>query len=454
MRFFPLLTAATSVAGAVIERQAAPVQYSTLFSDAFIKRGIPASNAYEVAVFYRGIELAYQATKNESYQTFLTSQLTTSITPNGTLLGYPKYPFSLDDVRIGTILLDQLARDPSNTRLRAAADTLRNQLNLPGYRTPLGGFFHRFPTYPNQMWLDGIFMADVFYAQYTSMFDKANATAWDDILNQFTLIDGRTRNETSKLLVHGYDEGKTAVWADPVTGAAPNVWDRALGWYLMAMVDVLDFFPKEHKGFETIKGLFKSAAEGVLRAQDQTGGWWLVMNEPYPGKEGNYIESSGSAMFVYALLKGARLGYIGQEYVAPMKKGYEYLGTTFVKTNETDGLPNWEGTVVVGSLNSNASFEVSGGVCVRTRFRMLICCSITLVSIPRTTISRAWVPSSMLVSSTRHCCRCRWLRYRRDIYFFIIFLILFFMFSPLPLMLVGGSEASTSTMHIENGPYP
>ncbi|KAF2219111.1 putative cell wall glycosyl hydrolase YteR [Elsinoe ampelina] len=364
MRVIPLVTLATTALSAAIERQASPLpQYSTIFTDAFLQRGIPANNRYENAVFHRAVELVAAATGNTTYTTWLKTQLDRSVTPNGTLLGYPAYPFSLDDVRIGTILLDLAARHPTDTRYRVAADTLRAQLNLPGFRTPLGGFFHRSPTYPNQMWLDGIFMADVFYAQYTAAYQPANVTAWDDILLQYELIDGRTRNTTTNLLVHGYDEGKKAVWADAVTGAAPNVWDRALGWYLMALVDVLDFFPRSHKGYEVLVGFFRSAAEGVLRAQDEgTGGWWLVMNEPYPGRAGNYIESSGSAMFVYALLKGVRLGYIGDEYVAPMKRGYEYLGNTFVKRNETDGLVDWTGTVVVGSLNSNASFEYYTGV--------------------------------------------------------------------------------------------
>ncbi|KAF4549167.1 Hypothetical protein D9617_23g005820 [Elsinoe fawcettii] len=358
MRVLSLLPLATTALSAAIERQASPLpQYSSVFTDTVIQRGVPTNNRYENAVFYRAVELASAAQSNPSYLTWLKTQVDKSVTPNGTLIGYPMYPFSLDDVRIGTILLDLAQRYPDETRYVTAAQTLRNQLNKQGVRTPLGGFWHRDPTYPNQMWLDGIFMADVFYAQWTSLYDAANETAWADILLQYELIESRTRNETTNLLVHGYDEGKRAVWADPVTGAAPQVWDRALGWYLMALVDVLDFFPKSHPGWEKILGFFKTAADGVLRAQDTTGGWWLVMNEPYPGKEKNYIESSGSAMFVYALLKGARLGYIGQEYVAPMQKGYEYLGNTFVKKNETDGLSDWTGTVVVGSLNSNASFE-------------------------------------------------------------------------------------------------
>lgn len=355
--FFSWASAAAAIA--ISKRQAnTSIQYSTLVADSFITRGVDKTNKYSEAVFYRGVELAYNATQNETYASFVKGQIDAVVDSAGTIAGYPSYPFSLDDVRIGTILLDLYSKT-AEEQYKTAAATLRAQLDR-GPRTPSGGFWHRQPTYPDQMWLDGIFMADVFYAQWTSLFDSSNTTAWDDILLQFSLIEEHCRNTTTNLLVHGYDESGVAEWADPDTGSSPNVWDRALGWYLMALVDVLDYFPTSHSGHTKLLDWFVSAAAGVLAAQDETtGGWWLVMNEPYPGMAKNYIESSGSSMFVYALLKGGRLGYLGAEYIAPMKAGYEYLAETFVAFNGTSGTVNWEGTVVVGSLSSNASFEVS-----------------------------------------------------------------------------------------------
>ncbi|QSZ34386.1 hypothetical protein DSL72_005978 [Monilinia vaccinii-corymbosi] len=364
MRFIlPLAYASASAASVVGSRAAAdPIKYSTLVSDSFIQRGVDKTGQYAQAVFYRGVELAYNATGNPTYIQWVQSQLDAVVAANGSIESYPRYPASLDDVRLGTVVLDTWART-HETRYKVAADRLRQQFNYHP-RTPAGGFWHRAPTYPDQMWLDGIFMADVFYAQWTSYFDAANVSAWNDILLQYSLIEKHCRNAKTNLLVHGYDESKKQKWADPVTGASPNVWGRALGWYLMALVDVLDFFPKSHPGHAQLVGWFVTASAGVLAAQDTTGGWWLVMNAPYPGKAGNYIESSASAMFVYALLKGVRMGYLGSEYVAPMKKAYAYIAKTFVAFNGTNGSVNWEGTVSVGSLKSDASFAYYTSVAI------------------------------------------------------------------------------------------
>ena len=133
------------------------------------------------------------------------------------------------------------------------------------------------------MWLDGIYMASPFYAQWTAFYDSKNTTAWNDIVNQFDLIDKYTSVPGgSGLLFHGYDESKKASWADPVTGACPHVWDRALGWYFMALVDILEYFPKSHVGYARLLAYLKKVAKGVLDAQDSgTGGWWLIMTPGY-----------------------------------------------------------------------------------------------------------------------------------------------------------------------------
>lgn len=149
------------------------------------------------------------------------------------------------------------------------------------------------------MWLDGIYMADVYYARWTYQFEPTNNTAWDDIALQFDLIDAGTtidRNRTNGLPVHGFDASKTAEWADPETGACPHVWNRAVGWYIMALVDTLDYFPVGHPGRERLLGYLRSLVDAIVKAQDsKTKGWWLIMTPGYEGKKGNYIESSGSS---------------------------------------------------------------------------------------------------------------------------------------------------------------
>jgi rhamnogalacturonyl hydrolase YesR len=157
--------------------------------------------------------------------------------------------------------------------------------------------------------------------------------------------------------VHGYDESKTAVWADATTGAAPLVWDRADGWYLWSLLEVLQLLPPTHAGYSRLLGYFTSLAAGLRASQDDAGGWWLILSDPYVGAAGNYMESSGSSMFTFGWLRGMRLGLLGDEYLEPARKAYSNLVDEFVIWND-NGTLSWNGTVSVGSLSSNGTYEV------------------------------------------------------------------------------------------------
>lgn len=201
-------------------------------------------------------------------------------------------------------------------------------------------------------------MGDSFYAKWTHLFDAKNITAWDDILWQYMLIDSHTRNYTSNLLVHGWSD-PPAKWAD-AEGKAPHVWGRAVGWYFMSLLETLQVFPKWHAGYGLLLHYFQQLTDGVQRAQDETsGGWWQVMDEPYPGMKGNYIEASGSAMFTYSLLKGVHLGYIDKHrYLKTAKKAYEGLVKSFIRVE--DDVVHYIGTVQeCGLAVADPSFEVS-----------------------------------------------------------------------------------------------
>jgi rhamnogalacturonyl hydrolase YesR len=189
------------------------------------------------------------------------------------------------------------------------------------------------------MWLDGLYMVSPFYAHHTAFYVPTNTTAFNDIVKQFTLTHTNCVNSNSSqtgLLKHGYDSSHTAVWADAATGASPECWDRALGWYVIAIVDVLDYLPSTHAGVATLKSILNENVAAIKKAVDASSGmWWLVMSQP--GKTGNYIESSGTAMFVYAILKGIRKGYLDSAtYKTTATNAYEKMVAKFV-TKASDG---------------------------------------------------------------------------------------------------------------------
>ncbi|KAK4171999.1 glycosyl hydrolase [Triangularia setosa] len=356
--FLTLLTGSGSLAA--VEKP-----YSTWLTDSIISYNIvPKSRWYTEATFYYGVEAVHNHTSSPAYLSYLVSQADPILTPNGSFVSWDFKDHQLDNIRIGSPLL-YLYTQTSNVRYRSAIDFLHDRLLNHQKRTPAGGFWHKDPKYPNQMWLDGLFMAGPFSAAYAALFDPKNITLWDDILLQFQLIEDHCRNTTkgNSMLKHGYDELYKAVWADPVTGASPLVWIRAQGWYFMALLDVLDWFPTSHEGYKLITKWFKDLAKAVKREQDESGGWWLVMDEQYKGKKGNYIESSGTAMYTYGILKGIRKGLLEEtEYFGVAEKAYKLMAERFVARNGTGGGINWEGTVRVGSLDGKGDYEYYIGI--------------------------------------------------------------------------------------------
>ncbi|KAI3539652.1 glycosyl hydrolase family 88 [Colletotrichum paranaense] len=338
---------------------AAAGPYLAWTADSFTKHEIDNKKPYHYtkAVLYDGFEAAIELTKDDALVDWYRSRIDDLVVQsNGSILNWKPTTYSLDEYRIGNNILWWYERT-GEEKYKTAARTIRDQLVERHPRTDEGGFFHRSPDYDYQMWLDGIFMADTFYAKWTSLFDKDNTTAWNDIVNQFEVIDKHTRNYTTGLLYHGFDEKMEAVWANQITGASPLTWSRAVGWYAVALLEVLELLPRGHPGVTTLSRFFVTLAEGLKNAQDSTtGGWWLIMDSPYVGRPKNYIESSASALFVFSWLKGIRLGLLPERRFFPAAaKGYQEL-TTFVVEN-ANGTVNWNGTVEVGSLKSNASFE-------------------------------------------------------------------------------------------------
>lgn len=190
---------------------AASNNYTEWMATSWLSKSVPLSRNYAYGVLYRGIELAYNKTNNPEYLDFVESQLSGVVSDSGELIDYDlSKKISLDDLRIGTNFLAAWAAT-GQEKFKLGADTLRRQIDLTP-RNEGGGLWHRDPTYPNQMWLDGIYMSTNFYALYTAWFDADNSTAWDDIMLQFDLIEEHCLREDG-LLVHGFDYSKSAVWA-------------------------------------------------------------------------------------------------------------------------------------------------------------------------------------------------------------------------------------------------
>jgi len=314
---------------------------------------------YEDGVRLDGLVAVWHVTANPALFRYIQSSVDACISPEGSIMNYKAAAHSLDEIEMGRAVLF-LYRVTQQKKYALAAKFLHDQLDLQP-RTASGGYWHK-QTYPNQMWLDGAYMAEPFRAQYAATFQSP--ADFDDIAHQLLLMDAHMRDSTSGLLRHGWDESKQMPWADRTTGLSPEVWGRAMGWYSMALVDVLDWFPADHPQRPALIAALNRTMAAVVKAQDAKSGlWWQVMSRPpqsvppmqsQPGgsirsDNGNYFEASASCMFAYALAKGARLGYLPQSDAAPARRAWDAIQTRFVTVNP-DGTVVLHGTVKVGGL--------------------------------------------------------------------------------------------------------
>ncbi|MEO6845193.1 MAG: DUF4350 domain-containing protein [Ginsengibacter sp.] len=305
----------------------------------------PVKWAYDQGVVLKGIEGLWEATGEGKYFEYIQKSMDHFVEDDGTIRTYNKEDYNLDNVLCGRILLT-LYKATGKEKYYKAAATLRDQLTQQP-RTNEGGFWHK-KIYPNQMWLDGLYMAEPFYAEWAATFKEDSD--FNDIANQFIIIEKHARDSKTGLLYHGYDESKQQAWANKTTGLSPNFWARAMGWYGMALVDALPYFPNDNPKRKELIEILKKFAVAVAKVQDQkTGLWWDLLN--FPNREGNYPEASASCMFVYSLLKGVRLGYLPSSYLPIAKKGCAGIIEKFI-TND-NGQTNLEGTVGVSGLGGH-----------------------------------------------------------------------------------------------------
>ncbi len=272
---------------------------------------------YETGVFLKGLERVWVKSGDDRYFRYIKDVVDSYVGEDGAIATYRLEDYNLDSINSGKVLL-ALYEKTKEPKYSLAAGLLMKQLETQP-RVPEGGFWHK-RIYPNQMWLDGIYMASPFYAQYAKAFGLP--AAFDDVVRQIVLVGTRTRDQASGLLYHAWDSAREQPWADPLTGCSRNFWARAIGWYAMGIVDVLDYLPADHGQRKELIGLLERTLTAIRNCQDPDSGlWYQVLDQG--GRPGNYLEASASCMFVYAMAKGVRTGSLGSGYLKVARKGYE-----------------------------------------------------------------------------------------------------------------------------------
>lgn len=275
-------------------------------------------------------EQLYKKTNNKKYLDYVKGYADATIIADGSIPSYKFSNYNIDMIEAGNILFYLYDKTKEEKYLKAL-QTLRKQL-AEHPRTSEGGFWHK-KVYPNQMWLDGLYMGQPFYTHYTVKFE--NGKNLDDVALQFELIQKQALDSKTGLLYHGWDESKAMGWANKETGTSPNFWSRSLGWYAMALVDVLDYFPEDHPKHKELVLYLNQLAEALAKQQHSSGLWYQVTD--MGDKEGNYLEASGTAMFSYALAKGANKGYLPTKYKDVANKAFDGITRDLVKvSNEGD----------------------------------------------------------------------------------------------------------------------
>ncbi|WP_167956969.1 glycoside hydrolase family 88/105 protein [Anaerosporobacter faecicola] len=286
---------------------------------------------YEDGCVLMGCKEMYDTTGDLFYKEFIQTYVDSFVNLEGTISRYKRESYSLDSINAGKILFflyKQTKEDKYYKAIEYSMDQLRKQP-----RTNCGNFWHK-KIYPNQIWLDGLYMALPFYMAYETVFNKKEN--YNDIINQFMNVRKYIFDDKKQLYYHGYDETKTMPWADPITGVSKSFWLRAMGWYLMALIDTMDVMSIEiFEAYKTLEGLFKEAVKGILQYQDKNNKMFYQVIDRSDVKE-NYTETSGTSMIAYAIFKGCRLGVLSEERYK--KRAEEILASVIEqKLVEKDG---------------------------------------------------------------------------------------------------------------------
>ena len=312
----------------------------------FVPPGARWAWNYELGTLLQGIDSVWLATADPRYFNYIKSSVDQLVGPDGAIPTLKPEDHELDNILLGRQLL-LLYGVTQDKRYLTAATYLHDQLAQQP-RNSEGGYWHK-QRYPNQMWLDGLYMAEPFRAQYAQL--SHHPEDFQDITHQFVLMEQHARDAKTGLLYHGWDQSKQERWANKQAGDSPEFWARAMGWYMMALVDTLDQYPENDPGRAQLLAILSREAAAIAHYQDaKTGLWFDVVNKP--NGEGNYFESSSACMFVYAFAKGVRRGYLPAAYLANAEHGYKGILDHFISI-APEAAVSLTGTVKASGLGGN-----------------------------------------------------------------------------------------------------
>ena len=302
----------------------------------------------------------WKKTGDDKYYDYVEQWCDTLINDNGEIHLYKIETYNIDYINPGKVLFDVYAKT-GNEKYKKAMDRLVGQMkNHP--KTTQGCYWHKL-IYQHQIWLDGLYMGAPFLAQYGATYDQPE---WIDIaVKQFLICAEHTYDAKTGLYYHAWDESRNQKWADKKTGKSPNFWGRSMGWWYMALVDVLDFVPENHPDRAKLISMIDGLANTLPKYQ-KDGLWFQVLDKG--GKEGNYQEASVSSMFMYAIAKAVNKGYIAKKNIKTAEKAYDGLMKILIKEDD-DKLLTLTKCCAVAGLGGNPYRDGSYEYYINERIR-------------------------------------------------------------------------------------